>query len=247
MHRTRVPRAAWPLLAAVLGVALAADATWATATSARPTATSPQQAEVEALTSADSQLAGWAPAPDAPAAPFTDPEDAFGWRSGWSPTVVVTPSEAAVAPAPKATTTTTAPTVWWRKYSGTNHVWMPTLGVSKHVYLFPCSRSTDPDNLVYRWGCAGTNNVYLLGHAYGVFKALHDAYANGKLRKGMPVVYADANGRERLYRVTTWKVVSPLDAGWAMASQPVRSMTLQTCVGPNGSLRLVVRLVVAKR
>ncbi|HEX7951321.1 MAG TPA: sortase [Candidatus Limnocylindrales bacterium] len=148
---------------------------------------------------------------------------------------VVNAKPAAVAPKPAG--------VWWAKYQGVNHVWMPTLGINRPVYLFPCSRGTDPDNLVYRWGCAGTNNVYLLGHAYGVFKPLHDAYYNGKLRVGMPVVYADGNGRERLYRVTTWRIVNPVDAAWAIASQPRPSMTLQTCVGADGSLRLNVRLV----
>ena len=33
---------------------------------------------------------------------------------------------------------------------------------------------------VYRWGCAGTNNVYLMGHAWGV-SPLHDAYVCGRL------------------------------------------------------------------
>ena len=162
--------------------------------------------------------------------------DTFAWPSV-SPTVVTVKPATVVKAAPKP------PAVWWAKYQGTNHVWMPTLGISKPVYLFPCSRGTAPDNLVYRWGCAGSNNVYLLGHAYGVFKALHDAYYNGKLKVGMPVIYADGNGREHLYRVTTWRVVNPVDAAWAIASQPRPSMTLQTCIGADGSLRLNVRLV----
>jgi Sortase domain len=163
--------------------------------------------------------------------------DAFAWPSV-APAVATT----AVAPPRPAAALKPAP-VWWSKYHGTNHVWMPTLGITKPVYVFPCSRGTSPDNLVYRWGCAGSNNVYLLGHAYGVFKALHDAYYNGKLRVGMPVVYADSRGRVHLYRVTTWRIVSPVDASWAMASQKRPSMTLQTCVGANGTLRLNVRLV----
>ncbi|MBI2782311.1 MAG: hypothetical protein HYX55_11025 [Chloroflexi bacterium] len=130
-----------------------------------------------------------------------------------------------------------------RAYSGTNHVWIPSLGISRPVYLFPCTRSRPPDNLMYRWGCAGRNNLYLLGHAWGVMKPLHDAYTSGRLRLGMIAIYADGNGRIRSYRVTEWRVVDPVDAAWAKASQPVPSMTLQTCVGPNGSLRLNVRLV----
>ena len=174
--------------------------------------------------------------PRSPAAALT--ADSFSWPSS-SPTVVTTvkaPTAAYVAPA-----------VWWSRYVGTNHVWMPTLGLSKAVYSYPCSRSTDPGNYVYRWGCAGRNNVYLLGHNFGVFKPLYDAYYNGKLKKGMPVIYADGSGRERLYRVVSWRVVDPTNSAWAIASQPVPSMTLQTCVGPNGSLRLNVRLVAVDR
>jgi len=129
------------------------------------------------------------------------PRIALDPPAGAAPTAASGASSGVPKPTAKATpnaTATGSPShvtgsgVWWSVYHGTSHVWMPTLGISQHVYLFACSRSTDPANLVYRWGCAGTNNVYLLGHAYGVFLALHDAYANGKLRKGMPVVYADA-------------------------------------------------------
>jgi hypothetical protein len=182
----------------------------------------------------DSTLAAAAP-PLSPSAALA--ADAFVWPSS-GPTVQTTTTTVA-APA--------QPAVWWKKYVGTNHVWMPTLGLSKAVYSFPCSRSRDPDNYVYRWGCAGANNVYLLGHNYGVFYPLYKAYNNGTLKKGMPVIYADGKGHTRLYRVTTWRVVSPLDSGWAIASQPVPSMTLQTCVGPNGSLRLNVRLVAVDK
>ena len=83
-----------------------------------------------------------------------------------------------------------------------------------------------------------------MGHAHSVFKPLHDAYVQGRLKKGMQVVYADSNGRVRTYSVVWWKVVRPTTAAaWAWASQSRPSMTLQTCVGPNGSLRLMVRLV----
>jgi hypothetical protein len=103
-------------------------------------------------------------------------------------------------------------------YKGTNHVWIPALGVDRSVYGFACTRSKAPDNLTYLWGCAGTNNVYLLGHAYGVFKPLHDAYYNGKLKKGLKVMYADATGTVHTYSVLWWKVVKPTtDASWAWA------------------------------
>lgn len=126
------------------------------------------------------------------------------------------------------------------RYSGTNHLWIPALHISRPVILFPCSRKRAPDNYVYRWGCAGRNNVYLMGHAWGVMKPLHDAYYAGRLHKGMLAYYADGAGRVRTYAVTTWRVVSASDSAWAIASQRVPSMTLQTCVG---TLRLNVRLV----
>jgi hypothetical protein len=129
-------------------------------------------------------------------------------------------------------------------YHGTNHVWIPSLGISRSVSWFSCSRTTDPANYVYRWGCAGANNVYLLGHAWGVFKPLHDAYYNGRLRKGMKVIYADGSSKVHTYSVIWWKVVAPTTAAsWAWAAQSVPSMTLQTCLGSNSQYRLMVRLV----
>ena len=128
-------------------------------------------------------------------------------------------------------------------YSGTNRFWIPSLGMNYRVHLFECTRSRPPDNYIYRWGCAGTNNVYILGHAYGVMEPLHDLYVAGKLKNGMVAIYADSQGHVHWYRVTLWRVVDPADSAWAIASQPVPSMTLQTCVGKDGRYRLNVRLV----
>ena len=166
-------------------------------------------------------------------------------RSLWRPTAVIetapaetpkaaTKSKPAPKPEPKAAP---APTVV------RNHFWIPKLGMSYHVYLFECTRNRPPDNLIYRWGCAGTNNVYILGHAYGVMKPLHDLYVRGGLRVGLVAKYADRKGVVHTYRVTTWRVVDPVDSAWAIASQPVPSMTLQTCVGKDSRYRLNVRLV----
>jgi hypothetical protein len=228
-------RAGWLLAATLVAVGatgITADRP-STSVAVAPKVAAAGVATVDAPTLSDRYLGEPAPGASGPTGPeMALAADAFTWPS--DPPKVT----AAVAPAKPA-----AAPVWWSKYHGTSHVWMPTLGISKAVYLFPCSRGTSPDNLVYRWGCAGSNNVYLLGHAYGVFKALHDAYYNGKLRVGMPVVYADSKGRVHLYRVTTWRIVDPANAAWAIASQKRPSMTLQTCVGPNGSLRLNVRLV----
>lgn len=129
-------------------------------------------------------------------------------------------------------------------YHGRNHVWIPSLGINRSVSAFACSRTRPPDNDLYRWGCSGHNNVYLLGHAYSVFKPLHDAYAGGRLRKGMKVVYADGSGTIHTYSVIWWRVVPPTTAAsWAWAAQSRPTMTLQTCVGANSQYRLMVRLV----
>jgi hypothetical protein len=131
-------------------------------------------------------------------------------------------------------------------YSGQNHVWIPALGINQPVSFFSCDRAAAPDNYVYRWGCAGSNNVYLLGHASGVFRALHDSYLNGRLQVGMRVYYADDSGTTHLYTVQWWKLTRPTtDASWAWASQEAPSMTLQTCMGANSQYRLMVRLVQA--
>ncbi len=129
-------------------------------------------------------------------------------------------------------------------YQGTNHVWIPSLGISRSVSFFPCDRQRAPDNYMYRWGCAGSNNVYLMGHAWGVMKPLHDAYVSGRLHKGMKAWYADGSGRVHVYAVRWWRLTRPTtDAAWAWAAQSVPSMTLQTCVGRNSEFRLMVRLV----
>jgi sortase (surface protein transpeptidase) len=255
MHRSSPARAATPLASLLLAlsaaVALGADAPWATATTRTAAPLGPRVAAVEGLTTTSD-------VPAAPTAPLAFlaraefPKDLLGWRPV-SPPVTTTELAAPAAPkpaAPKPTQKATAAApkvVWWKQYRGTNHVWMPSLGINRPVYGYACGRTSKLANVVYRWGCGGTNNTYLMGHAYGVFKALHDAYYNGKLRKGMAVVYANANGKVRLYRVKTWRVVDPYQVSWAIADQSVPSMTLQTCIGKNWSLRLLVRLVVADR
>ena len=128
-------------------------------------------------------------------------------------------------------------------FRGTNHVWIPSLGINRSVQSFPCSRTRPPDAGVYRWGCAGRNNVYLLSHAWSTFRPLHDAYVRGTLRKGMRVWYADSSGRTHEYRVIWWRVTAPTTgASWAWASLSSPGMTLQTCVGANSEYRLMVRL-----
>ncbi len=222
------------LVGEAAGLAVAARTTSASGTGSGASVTSP----------ARTHSSSWAPAPTPSRDAASPPVVQDHGRPSPGRAAAVRPDITAVAqartvlvsnrPAPSASAT----------YRGRNHVWIPSLGVNRSVASFPCSRSAAPANYVYRWGCAGRNNVYLMGHAYGVFKPLHDAYSNGRLRKGMKVIYADANGHVRTYWVVWWKVTAPTtSASWAWAGQSTPSMTLQTCVGASGTLRLMVRLV----
>jgi hypothetical protein len=144
----------------------------------------------------------------------------------------------AAQPKPQAPTPAVAPT-----YTGQNHFWFPTLGINQKVYEFPCSRGEAPGDLVYRWGCAGENNVYLLAHNHGKFHPLYKAYYAGTLDKGLIAIYADSQGEVHYFELAWYKVVAPDgDVGFAYAALSESSMTMQTCVGDNGELRLVVRL-----
>ena len=128
-------------------------------------------------------------------------------------------------------------------FSGRNRFWIPSLGIDYRVHLFECTRKREPDHYMYRWGCAGRKNVYILGHASSVMRPLHELFDRGGLEVGMLALYAGDDGVVRAFRVTEWRVVDPVDSHWAIAHQTVPSMTLQTCVGKNGVDRLNVRLV----
>jgi hypothetical protein len=145
---------------------------------------------------------------------------------------------AAPAKAPAARPTKSA-----AGFRGVNRVWIPELGINRSLAFFPCSRTRPPDNYMYRWGCSGSNNVYIMGHASTVMHPLYSAYYSGRLHKGMRAYYADGRGRVHEFAVRWWKKTLPTtDAAWAWASQSTPSMTLQTCVGSNGQYRLMVRL-----
>ncbi len=119
---------------------------------------------------------------------------------------------------------------------------MPALGINRSISFYSCSNASYPGNRVYRWGCAGQNNVYLFGHAGSVFKPLHDAYVRGSLRKGMSLYYADGGGQVHTYRVAWWKVTTATKGTWAYKAQSSSSLTLQTCLGSRSQYRLIVRL-----
>lgn len=102
-------------------------------------------------------------------------------------------------------------------------------------------------NGIWRWPCAGANNLYLLGHAYGVFAPVHNGYHAGSLKPGLAAIYTDGAGVAHRYRllwvqdvpVATWGKGS----SWAATSGPV--ITLQTCDGAADAYRIIVRFVPA--
>jgi sortase family protein len=155
---------------------------------------------------------------------------------------VPTPKPTTVKKGPAKTPAKSTAAVRTSGFHGRNHVWIPALGISRSTTGYACSSSFYPGNRVYRWGCAGRNNVYLFGHAYGVFRPLHDAYVRGGLRKGMKVYYADGSGHVSTYAVRWWRLTTPENGAWAYAGQSRPTLTLQTCVGARSQYRLIVRL-----
>ncbi len=155
----------------------------------------------------------------------------------------VSKAQLAAASAPGGSGSTASGGSSAKSFKGRNHMWFPALGLNRSVNGYACSNKSYPGDVVYRWGCAGGNNVYLFGHAHSVFKPLHDAYVRGRLQKGMKVMYADGSGKVSTYRIAWWKVTTPTKGAFAFAAQSRPSMTLQTCVGAKSQYRLIVRLV----
>lgn len=220
-HRFLTPS----LLALALAIGTVSGAVGRDAVTARDVVSAPTQAAVAAEPLV---LAGTGLASDAAVVGTT------GERSA-----ALTPAARQVGePTVRAVTATAATS----RYQGRNHVWMPSLKIDKSVASYACTNKSYPGNRVYRWGCAGKNNVYLFGHAHSVFKPLHDAYVKGRLTKGAKLYYADSNGRVHTYKVAWWKVTTATKGTWAYAPLAKPSVTLQTCVGSRNQYRLIVRL-----
>jgi hypothetical protein len=123
----------------------------------------------------------------------------------------------------------------------------PAISLSRAVYRWGCRGGTLP-NLVVRWDCAGTNNTYLLGHAWGVFDPLYDARRDGRLRAGQVAYFIDTAGNSRRFELAWFKIVPstyvwhgyPGDE-WAWNATSRRAITLQTCWGASSAYRLIVR------
>ncbi len=129
------------------------------------------------------------------------------------------------------------------------HLWIPMLGIDEPAYAWPCAGGTLP-NHVYSWGCSGHNNLYLLGHAWGVFKPVHDAYDAGTLTKGMVLRLRTWAGKVLTFRLAWVRKVHSRDLGtdmwgpgktWAWNATARRVVTLQTCWGRHSQDRIIVR------
>jgi hypothetical protein len=132
-------------------------------------------------------------------------------------------------------------------YSGVYHLWIPALSLSRDIDDWGCNGGLIP-NHVERWGCAGRNNIYLLGHAWGVFAKIHDGYHSGALHVGLVAFYADKSGTLHRYRISAIRHVLNANydswSGWATGASSTPIITLQTCDGPTSAYRILVRLVL---
>jgi hypothetical protein len=127
----------------------------------------------------------------------------------------------------------------------------PAIGLSRAVYRWGCRGGTLP-NLVVRWDCAGRNNTYLLGHAWGVFAPLAKARRDGRLRVGQAAYLTDTAGVTRRYELGWIKIVRSTYVWhgysgevWAWNATYRRAITLQTCWGAGSAYRLIVRFYEA--
>ena len=106
-------------------------------------------------------------------------------------------------------------------------------------------------NLVETLGNVGHNNIYLLGHAYGVFKPFVTYYTNHRhtLPKGLDLYYADHQGRVTHYRMTFNELValtSSVHAHLIYDDLATPSVTIQTCWNASGTIDLMVRFVAVR-
>jgi len=127
-------------------------------------------------------------------------------------------------------------------------IYSPALGISGKVYAHDVCGGLIDDH-IYEYGCVGTNNLYLLGHSFTVFRGLNAAYHSGVIKVGVPLWYTDSAGRTWRYRVAQVRHVAMSAYAtwekWATGNLAKSGITLQTCDGPatNPELyRIVVRL-----
>ena len=130
-------------------------------------------------------------------------------------------------------------------FGGRNRLAIPTLGINSAIGTTSCGKLIP--NGIWYWPCAGKNNLYLMGHAWGVFAPIHNGYHSGLLTAGLTALYSDGAGVIHLYRLL-WVQDLPVavwgqGATWASTGGPV--ITLQTCDGATDNYRIIVRFVPA--
>jgi len=124
----------------------------------------------------------------------------------------------------------------------------PAIDLALPAYRWGCRGGTLPD-LAVRWDCAGQNNTYLLGHAWGVFLPLYQARLAGRLQVGQHATYSDTSGQTTRYEVAWIRIVPRTyiwrgltGDRWAWNATRRQALTLQTCWGATSAYRLIVRL-----
>jgi hypothetical protein len=260
MQPSTRPVSIWarPLLVGLLAIGLLATASVAVA--------APQASHAATSARTISAPIVQAPPVAAPAAPLArlvvGPERPIELTIGAAqaaairPQVVATPKTVTAAPKPHVAVskpkTVSKPKAVSKpttvSYHGTYHLWIPALGLSHQIYDWGCNGGLIPNRVEY-WGCPPKSNLYLLGHAWGVFKPIHDGYHSGALHVGLTAWYADKAGVTHRYKISWIRHVANTDydswSQWAMAATSVKVITLQTCDGATSAYRILVRLVPA--
>ena len=231
-HSIRLPRAGLVLAASVMACLLIAAGSTAAASLApvnnSPVASAPVSVDYAAVPVSS----------PAPSAITTAPPVA----AAATPVDVDAPDGFVVRPFPQDRTAEPANAV---AFGGRNRFSIPTLGINSTIGTTSCGVLIP--NGIWYWPCAGRNNRYLMGHAWGVFAPIHDGYHSGLLTAGLIALYSDGAGVVHRYRLL-WVEDLPVavwgkGATWAATSGPV--ITLQTCDGATDNYRIIVRFVPA--
>jgi hypothetical protein len=155
----------------------------------------------------------------------------------------IAPSSAAIRTPNPARPTSKPAAVLPAAVAARNYLAIPALRIDAPIGITTCGGLIP--NGIWKWPCAGPNNLYLLGHAWGVFKPLHDGYHAGLLTTGLTALYADGSGAVHRYRLLWVEHLAVAAWGkgatWAGTAGPV--ITLQTCDGATDAYRIIVRLV----
>jgi hypothetical protein len=137
-----------------------------------------------------------------------------------------------------------------------NHFWMPSLGINASVGALDCGGamggSLPNAKDIFSSACSGgSDNLFFMGHAYGVFKPIYEAYHHQDkltLKVGDIAYYTDGVGELYAYKEISVSNPTLKDFGkgssWAATPTPV--ITLDTCDNEKGgknNYRIIIRFV----